>query len=75
MLVREDERPTCIATELCGPAATCRSDGTCGACRRDDECLAGEACVLDHGVKRELVGRRSRRDCDQSGGQTLITSV
>jgi hypothetical protein len=71
MLVRDDERPTCIATEHCGLATTCLSDGTCGACRRDDDCLAGEGCVLDHCLKRDQMACRSRRDCDQSAGRTL----
>lgn len=38
-------------------------DGQCIPCRKDDECLLREVCVLDHCIRKELMGCRSRADC------------
>lgn len=62
MRVHLADRATCASTERCGLAMACQG-GLCGACTVDGDCAAGEACVLDHCLRREAVACRSRRDC------------
>jgi hypothetical protein len=53
---------------LCGGAAACGLglaciDHQCLPCSADDQCLGGEACVLDHCLPAAQVACRSHRDC------------
>ncbi|MCC7071690.1 MAG: hypothetical protein IT383_10220 [Deltaproteobacteria bacterium] len=61
MLTDGDPWP-CESTAVCGLARAC-IDGYCVGCRDDEECVAGEVCVLEHCVKGELARCRSARDC------------
>ncbi len=63
MLVDLSQRQYCEATSYCGFALACLEDSQCGPCRSDDQCAAGEACVLDHCVAAAGAGCRTRADC------------
>lgn len=65
MLVRLDQRALCDTSIRCGLAAACIS-GLCGPCENDEQCGAGEVCVLDHCLLRANVGCRGRRECAAS---------
>jgi hypothetical protein len=67
MLVDMNASPFCESTSACGLAQSCRS-GKCVACEADTDCAEGEQCVLDHCLKKTLVGCRSRSECR---GQSL----
>jgi hypothetical protein len=62
MLVDTSLQALCDVPGRCGLAMACRA-GRCGPCEQDSHCDAGEVCVLDHCVKRELAECRRRRDC------------
>lgn len=62
MLVNITLQASCDVSSRCGLAMACRS-GRCGPCGTDHECASGEACVLQHCLKAENVGCRSRSDC------------
>lgn len=62
MLINTDAVPPCDASATCGLARACRA-GKCVACGTDDECAAGEVCVLDHCVVSALASCRRRADC------------
>jgi hypothetical protein len=62
MPVEREDQPECDTAATCGLALACVA-GHCGACTRDDQCLAGETCALDHCVRAELSACRGRRDC------------
>jgi hypothetical protein len=62
MLVSLEEQALCSERDGCGLAMACR-DGRCGPCQHDEDCSRGEACVLDHCLRAENVGCRSRADC------------
>jgi hypothetical protein len=68
MQVNTAAQALCDTSSRCGLGMACHG-GTCGPCAADDECAAGEACVLDHCVPRAQVACRSRRDC--AGGEEL----
>ena len=59
----DELRPLCDTSERCGLATAC-VEGHCGGCTADRECASGEACVLAHCVRSELVACRSRADCN-----------
>jgi hypothetical protein len=61
MLIDLAVRPPCLEI-ACGMARAC-IEGLCSACQRDDQCLDGEGCVLDHCVKAERIQCRSTRQC------------
>jgi hypothetical protein len=71
MLVSMVGRQLCEQTSNCGLALSCRSDGMCGPCEDDRGCGAGEACVLDHCLRANLLGCRSRKDCASAGSGAL----
>lgn len=62
MRVDVSMQANCESSKQCGLAMACHS-GTCGPCKRDDECATGEGCVLDHCLIRSRIGCRSRHDC------------
>lgn len=55
----------CEQTSQCGLAMAC-VQGRCGPCDADEQCAAGEVCVLQHCVHEPLAACRGRADC--SGG-------
>jgi hypothetical protein len=61
MLVDLAVSPPCLEG-FCGMARAC-VNGACTACNRDDECLTGEVCVLDHCLHADHVRCRSSREC------------
>ncbi len=65
MLVDVSVQQECFRSAVCGFALAC-IDGKCGPCSRDSECEAGEVCVLDHCVLRQLAACRTRKDCGDS---------
>jgi hypothetical protein len=84
MLIDVALAPTCESTERCAFGQSCKR-GACGPgepadaecyrclpCESDTECLRGEACVLDHCVKQELVSCRSSRDCP-TGARCILS--
>lgn len=62
MLVNLNLTPHCDSSALCGLARACK-DAKCMPCEQDGECADGEACVLDHCVRRELVTCRRSANC------------
>lgn len=61
-LVELSAREPCNDFGACGRARAC-VEGVCGPCRTDDNCLTGEACVLNNCVPSHKVNCRSRTDC------------
>lgn len=64
MLIDMNLRPMCETTAQCGRALSCR-EGHCLPCLEDRDCDVGESCVLDHCVRQEFIGCRTRADCHQ----------
>ncbi len=62
MRVELSSQALCDAVDSCGLAMACKQ-GKCGPCVADDECAGGEACVLDHCVRKPLVACRQQSDC------------
>ncbi|MDD9947301.1 MAG: hypothetical protein OXU20_40050 [Myxococcales bacterium] len=62
MMVNLDRQAFCETKSGCGLAMACL-EGRCGPCSESGECAEGEACVLDHCLRAELVSCTSRRDC------------
>jgi hypothetical protein len=71
MRVDLSQRQYCEASSYCGFALACLGDQQCGPCQRDDQCAAGEACVLDHCVVAANVGCRTRADCAGAGDDAM----
>jgi hypothetical protein len=55
--------PSCETSEYCGLALAC-VEQMCGACAGDRDCAAGEACVVEHCLRAELITCHSYRDCE-----------
>ena len=62
MLVNIAEVAECGDDGFCGLALACKQ-GKCGPCVRDEECLSGEVCVLDHCMQDESVDCESSSQC------------
>jgi hypothetical protein len=62
MRVEVSNEVLCQGEASCGLALAC-IDGRCGPCTADDQCAAGEACVLDHCVPAREAECRSASDC------------
>lgn len=74
MLVDICLRAQCDVSERCGLAAACLDDGMCGPCATDDQCGAGEVCVLDYCLLPENVSCRSYREC-ASGALCILSGI
>jgi hypothetical protein len=61
----------CETTASCSLARSCRG-GRCGACEQSGDCLSNEGCVLQHCVRANKIGCRSRHDCAR--GELCILS-
>jgi hypothetical protein len=62
MQINLNVTPPCDTSAICGLARACVG-GVCSGCKRDDDCVRGENCVLDHCVKNELIECRGTKDC------------
>jgi hypothetical protein len=62
MPVDRSTQVLCDAADSCGLAMACLGE-TCGPCERDDQCAAGETCVLDHCLLASRAACHSRADC------------
>jgi hypothetical protein len=71
MRVDLSQRQYCEASSYCGFALACLDDQRCGPCQRDDQCAAGEVCVLDHCVKAANAGCRTRAECGGTGDDAM----
>lgn len=69
----DDAAPACDTSERCGLATAC-IEGRCGGCTVDRDCASGEACVLDHCVRSELVACRSHTEC-KDGELCVLSGV
>jgi hypothetical protein len=65
-------RQVCTRSEDCSDSLACMEDGVCGPCRGDDDCLAGEACVLDHCVADSNPACRRAADCESTATCRLV---
>jgi hypothetical protein len=63
MRVNLNITPFCTTSARCGLGRAC-IDSKCVACGRDEDCAAGEVCVLDHCLQKELAACRRAADCD-----------
>ncbi len=71
MRVDLSQRQYCEASSYCGLALACLGDQRCGPCQRDDQCAAGEVCVLDHCVLAANAGCRTRAECGGAGDDAM----
>ena len=69
----DESQPVCDTSERCGLATACIA-GRCGGCTADQDCASGEACVLDHCVRSDLVACRSRTEC-KDGELCVLSGV
>lgn len=69
MLVDMSRRPECGSTSMCAFGLVCQTDGRCGPCSTDAECLAEERCVLDHCLPRGNANCGTSAEC---GGMCVI---
>jgi hypothetical protein len=70
-LVSKLDLKPCESTNVCRRGLAC-SEGKCGACSSDAQCLESEACVLDHCITRTQVDCLKRADCEENGYCVLV---
>jgi len=65
-------QPVCDGRLSCGMALVCL-DGTCGPCKKDEQCGARERCVLQHCVLSEKVSCKTRDDCEEEDALCVLS--
>ena len=73
MLVDMSHRQYCERTAQCGLARACLSDGLCGPCADDRDCLESERCVLDHCLLSSRIGCTVAADCGGRGALCVLS--
>jgi hypothetical protein len=64
----------CEQPSQCGHALGCMGSEGCGPCASDEQCSAGERCVLDHCLPAAQVTCRTYADCGVEG-QCMLTGI